>query len=96
VITACEDLAGAVAAKSVECAELKNGVDLPQDEYQVAYQASYDSFVQTAAEGSCGNIKTVRDSASLYDNCLPAVQTLPCDDVLAGNLPAACQKQLIR
>ena len=96
-VTACQDLADAVATRLVECAEQRNGVALQPEERKAAYQASYNSFVQEAVGGECDAIKSVRDSESLYDECLPALQnSVTCDNVLAGNLPAVCQKQLIR
>lgn len=96
-ITACEDLADAMAARSVECAEQGAGMVLQPSERQQAYQASYDAFVQEAVGGDCDSIKSVRDRTSLYDECLPALElTISCDDLLGGFLPAVCQKQLIR
>ncbi len=95
-VAACGDLAEGMANRLVDCAAQSNGVTLQPDERQQAYQASYDQFVLEAVGGECSDIKSVRDSASLYDECLPALPSLPCDNVLAGNLPAVCQKQLIR
>lgn len=95
-IAACENLADAMATRLVECAEQRSGTVLQPSERQQAYQAAYDKFVLDSVGDSCDDIKSVRDSTSLYDECLPALDSLPCDDVLNGNLPAVCQKQLIR
>jgi hypothetical protein len=97
-VAACEDLADAMATNLVKCAEQTagRGVTVSESERQEAIQQTHDQFVQDAVGGDCGSIKTVRDSESLYDECLPALDSLPCNDLLNGSLPAVCQKQLIR
>lgn len=85
-VQACKDLADAVADRNVQCAEQQKGVTLNQDQYQLAYDRSYDSFVNAAVNGDCDKINSVRDSASLYDKCLPALRIFL--QRLAGGKPA--------
>lgn len=79
---ACLDVAEGVAAAAGRC-----GGD---------YQANYDAFIDGAAEGDCANIVQVRDRAALYDECLPSLEVVSCDDLLAGQLDDSCRDQLLR
>lgn len=94
-VQACKDLADAFTVRTIECAEQENGVQLQGDEYQKAYNSTYDTFVRTAVGGGCEKTKKVRDGNALYNECLPELDYLPCNNILAGELPATCQKQLI-
>ncbi len=93
---ACEDLAEAFADKLTRCAEEEVGVSLTEEEYRDVYMSGYDNFVEAAVGGDCHNVETVRDEDALYEGCLPGLDALSCEDIWAGNLPTACNKQLIR
>ena len=81
---ACEDLADALADGAQRC-----GFD---------YDANYDAVVEVAAGGDCGNIKQIRDKASFYDDCIPFVRKLTCEQLHDSSLqlPASCNAQLVR
>jgi hypothetical protein len=82
-VKACQDMAYAVA----KAAQRACGQD---------YQANYDAFVQTAANGSCQNIISVRDEAGLRSVCLPWLSTATCAQLAATTLfPAECKTQLL-
>ena len=56
--------------------------------------------VQSAIDDSslgqgCAGADDIRDSDALYNECLPALTTISCADVEAGNLPASCQDQIL-
>jgi hypothetical protein len=85
LIGACEDLASAVADAAVRCEDA---------DWEVAYQSYLD--VAEGLNGSCSNVVAVRDNKSLYSDCIPALSTIECSDFITpGNLPPACEKQLI-
>jgi hypothetical protein len=76
------DMAGAIAGSAQRC-----GFD---------YQVNYDAFVDAAAGGDCANITFVRDLDALYDECVPFMKGLTCEQIddPALAFPAACQQQL--
>ena len=80
---ACEDTANAFAAAAQRaCGQ--------------SFQANYDAFVQSAANGSCANILQVRDEASLRSVCLPWLSTATCTELSdATAMPAECKGQLL-
>jgi hypothetical protein len=81
---ACEDTADALASAAQRCG---------QD-----YQANYDAFVATGAGGDCANILSVRDEDGLYQECIPFLKSLSCEQLTSGNftLPPSCVSQLMR
>jgi hypothetical protein len=83
---ACRDMADGVASAVRVC-----GGD---------YLATYNAFVSTAADGDCSRIIAVRDEEALYDDCLPALRALTCDQLgsstAAQDLPDSCKAQLVR
>jgi hypothetical protein len=81
-VQACRDLADVVARAVLRCAS-------------GSYQATYDAFVDAAANGDCENIIALRDRATLYDECIPSLDVIACTDLTAGNLDASCKGQLL-
>jgi len=81
---ACHDLADTLAKGAEAC-----GLD---------YQANYDAMVQRFAGGSCANIKGLRDHDSFYNQCLPFLAGLTCDQLNSTTVtfPASCNGQLQR
>jgi hypothetical protein len=81
---ACLDVADALATSAERC-----GFD---------YDANFDAFVDAAASGDCGNIVSVRDKTSLYDDCVPHLEDLTCAELNDSSLslPPSCESQLLR
>jgi hypothetical protein len=77
---ACADTADAVAKAFQRCG---------QD-----YQASYDGFVKAATGGTCSNVVSIRDEASLRETCIPSLNNASCADLNAGKLDDSCRGQL--
>jgi hypothetical protein len=81
---ACIDMADAVA----DAAERACSQD---------YQANYEAFEQSAAGGSCRNVKMVRDENSLRSVCIPWFATATCVQLSnTSSLPSECKSQLLR
>ncbi len=79
----CFDMADAIATAATRC-----GMD---------YQTNYDGFINAAANGDCGNILFVRDSAELYEDCIPWFCAATCEALQdPSQIPEACQDQLLR
>lgn len=53
---------------------------------------------QASIENSfeCDKVVRVRDEEELRTQCFPALETLDCQDLLTGNLPASCRSQLLK
>ncbi len=81
---ACLDMAHVVADSAERC-----GFD---------YRANHAAFVEAASGGDCANIQRVRDIASLYDDCIPFLSSLPCSKIDNPDLqmPKSCKDQLER
>jgi hypothetical protein len=77
---ACRDFADTFASKADECGE--------------DYQTVYDDLVNSLASGDCDNIVSIRDREAFYDDCMPAIDAMMCDELSASNLPASCRNQL--
>jgi hypothetical protein len=81
---ACNELADALSASVSRC-----GAD---------GAAARVAFVAAAAGGDCNTIASVRDEASLRDECLPFLRNVDCSIVLgpdfAAALPEGCKAQL--
>jgi hypothetical protein len=65
------------------------------------YQAEYDAFIKSAANGSCTNIIKVRSEPDLRGRCFPFLQNISCNDLKAivndpDKLDASCKDQLVR
>jgi hypothetical protein len=57
------------------------------------YQTCYDLIVQVA-DGDCQNVVDIRDEDELYDDCIPFIESLQCDEDLS-RLDSSCEEQLI-
>ena len=79
---ACEDMAVRIAEASARCGEMDR-------------ETAYRSYLKQAVRGDCHSVVAVRDSTRLYDDCLPALETINCSDFLAYRLPSACKDQLV-
>jgi len=78
---ACEDLADALVASAERCVIDPQGVR--------------DHFLQSVANGDCDNIVELRDHDQFYDECIPFVQEIRCDRLLAGDYDSSCSQQLV-
>ncbi|MDP8998543.1 MAG: hypothetical protein M3O46_00345 [Myxococcota bacterium] len=79
---ACKDTADAVAKAGVRCG-------------RGTYGANYDQFVQSAGNGNCANVVSVRDATSLYNTCIPSLSTISCAGLQALMIDASCKGQLL-
>jgi len=79
-VTACEDVVDAVGVAFVRC-----GFGTPE---------AVESVAETEF-GGCENIDDIRDIDELYEECIPAIRTLDCDDIEAGRVPASCENQFL-
>ncbi len=78
---ACFALAHAAAQAAERCGE--------------DYQQNYDAFIHTATGGGdCGDVRSVRDSDALYNECIPSLHTIECSDLYSANLDSSCYSQL--
>ncbi|MGM0557334.1 MAG: hypothetical protein ACQEVA_13200 [Myxococcota bacterium] len=77
---ACRDFADTFASKAEECGD--------------DYQTVYNDLVNSLASGDCDNIVSIRDRDAFYDDCMPAIDALMCDQLSAANLPDSCRNQL--
>ena len=85
-VQGCKDVADALGAVCNRCPELNK-----------TYQQCYDVIV-TAAGGSCNNVVSLRDAASLEGTCIPWMDNMTCAQAGAlldgnGNLAASCLQQ---
>ncbi len=83
---ACCDFGDSMVAICVRCVGLSEAacVDVVTD--------ALDS--ESMGQG-CAGADQLRDSDVFYDECLPAMESVSCDDFLGGNLPASCQDQIL-
>lgn len=77
---ACRDIADTFASRAEECGE--------------DYDDVYDQFVGSVASGDCNNIVSIRDRDAFYDDCIPAIDEMACEDIQSADLPASCRNQL--
>jgi hypothetical protein len=42
----------------------------------------------------CAGADSIRDSTSLYNECLPAMETISCEDLKSATLPTSCEDQI--
>ncbi len=55
-----------------------------------------DDAIDTASMGQgCSGADEIRDSNELYNECLPAMNTMSCADAESGNMPASCEDQIL-
>jgi hypothetical protein len=75
---ACVKLADTIASKADEC-----GLD---------YQTSYDAAVEVFADGDCAAIDDIPDEEAFYDECLPTLKAVSCEQLNASGIefPKSC------
>jgi hypothetical protein len=45
--------------------------------------------------GGCDEVKDIRDEDALYDVCIPSIEALSCQELLAAHLDVSCRNQLL-
>ena len=75
---ACVDLADTIASKANEC-----GLDYP---------TSYEAAVRVFADGDCSEINAIPEEEAFYDECLPALKAVSCEQLNARGIefPKSC------
>jgi hypothetical protein len=82
---ACCELINAIIEACVRC---NMGT-----EHACSVQANKSVMTASHNQG-CGGADQIRDSQSLYDECLPALQSISCSDLSNGQTPASCTDQI--
>jgi hypothetical protein len=77
---ACEDFVDAVGAAYERC--------------EYGTQEQIEQQAETLY-GGCGVVEAIRDVDELYEECLPAIEAIGCDDIEAGRIPPSCENQLL-
>lgn len=94
-----DDNSSEQAAAAVQaCLEMADAVgDAAERACAQDYQANYDAFIQSAAAGSCDNVKQLRDEETLRSICLPWFSTATCAQLTdTTQMPAEYASQLLR
>src|SRR5262245_48453785 len=81
-VQACMDVADAFATAAARCG--------------YGYKVTYNAFER--AIGGCANTVGVRDMQLLYDDCIPLLKSLTCDELIDPTLqlPESCRGQFVR
>jgi hypothetical protein len=78
----CLDIADAVAQAAERCGQ--------------SYEENFEAFIDSAAGGDCDKVDQVRDEDALVNVCIPSLETISCEYLLAGEIDDSCRSQLLR
>lgn len=96
-ISGCD---GAMSAGEEACEAYKETfVDKLADDCAVGTRAEVTEVVDQALAGAgastCRAVIAVADEVTFWDECIPELEAIACETILAGTGPASCEGQLL-
>ncbi len=87
-VQACNDYRDAWADRAVDdCKQVETRQEI--------YDVIDAGFAQAGGANGCADAAKINDEEAFKDACLPGLRALECDKLAAGDLPAACQDQIL-